>query len=138
MILDDYLKLADAQESTASVASTNVVDTLAKGDVNASSQSGAYLFVRIDTAVTAAGAATVEFQLQTSASEDFTGGADTLVSTAAVGKADLVAGKTFKLPVPVGALRYIRGYAVVSTGPLTAGKWDMFIAKDVDIDRSLA
>ncbi len=142
MYLDGLLKFADAQTDTESAASTNVVDTLAKGDVNASSQSGAYFYVRIDTTfVIDSGAPTAQFQLQTSAQEDFTGGADTMVQSAAFVVANLTAGTEIKMPIPTGALRYIRGYIVTtssSTTRFTTAVYDMFIAKDVEINRKLA
>lgn len=128
MFLDDLLKLADAQESTASVASTSYVDTIAKGD----SYEGAFFYVRIDTAVTASGSATVDFALQTDDTSTFPS-ATTLVSTGAVAKATLISGKSYKIRIPAGAERYLRGYATVATGPLLTGKWDMYIVKDVDI-----
>ena len=128
MILDDLLKLADAQESTVSTASTSYVDTIAKGD----SYEGAWLYVRIDTACTSAGATTVDFALQTDDNTSFSS-ATTLVSTGATAKASLTSGKEFALRIPAGAERYIRGYVTVATGPLLAGKWDMFIVKDVNI-----
>lgn len=129
MILDSLLKLADAQESTVSVASTSYIDTLAKGD----SYEGAWFLIRIDTAVTASGSATVDFALQTDSDTGFATDLKTLVSSGAIGKASLIKGKEIKLRIPPGALRYLRGYATVASGPLTAGKWDMWIVKDVDM-----
>lgn len=134
MILDDLLKLADAQESTVSVASTSYIDTLAKGQ----QYKNAIFYVRIDTACTSAGATTVDFALQTDDNTSFSS-ATTVVSTGATAKATLVSGKTFKLVVPVSGLeRYIRGYATIATGPLLAGKWDMFVVLDADRDAQLA
>ena len=129
MIIDALLMMADAQGSTVSAASTDYIDTLKAGD----SYDGAWFVVRIDTAVTASGGATVTFDLRTDASSGF--GTDTvLVSTGAIPKATLVAGYTFAVKIPKGAARYLRGYATIATGPLLTGKWDMFIAKDVDLE----
>ncbi|MFA5217139.1 Bbp16 family capsid cement protein [Sulfuricurvum sp.] len=128
MILDDLLKLADAQESTVSVASTSYIDTIAAGD----SYEGAWLHVRVDTAITASGSATVNFALQTDDDSTFPS-ATTLVETGAVAKAVLVAGKEYKIRIPPGAERYLRGYVTIASGPLLTGKWDMFIVKDVDM-----
>lgn len=132
MFLDDLLKLADAQESTVSVASTDYIDTIAKGDAYV----GAWMYIRIDTAfVAGAGAPTATFQLQTAAATNFDGGT-TLTASSALIAADLIAGKEVKLRIPVGVLRYIRGYMVVDSGleakRFSAGKFDIYLVKDVD------
>lgn len=133
MLIDKLLVLADAQESTASVASTDYIDTLAIGDI----AKGPYFVVRIDTAVTASGSATVDFALQSDSASGFATALVTNVSTGAIGKASLTAGKTYAIRIPAGVKRYVRGYATVATGPLLTGKWDMFIAMDVPINAQL-
>jgi len=133
MILDDLLKLADALETTVSSASTSYIDTQAGGD----SYEGAFFYVRVDTAVTSSGAPTVDFSLQTDDNTGFSS-ATTLVATGDKLKAVLTAGTTFKIRIPPIAERYIRGYITIGTADLTAGKFDMFIVKDVDIDGALA
>ena len=132
MYLDDLLKLADAQVSTVTAASTSYIDTLAAGD----SYEGAWLYIRIDTAVTASGSATVDFALQTDDDSTFPS-ATTLISSGAIAKASLIIGKEIKLRIPPGAQRYLRGYVTVASGPLLLGKWDMFIVKDVDIQSNV-
>jgi hypothetical protein len=131
MYLDDLLKLADAQESTATVASTSYIDTLAKGD----SYEGAWLYIRIDTAVdSAGGAGTVNFALETDSDSGFATNLKTLVSTGVIAEATLIKGYEAKVRIPPGALRYLRGYVTIAGEALTAGKWDMYIVKDVDIN----
>ena len=62
MFLDDLLKLADAQESTISVASTSHIDIIAAGD----SYEGAWFYARVDTAfVAGAGEPNGMFSIQT-------------------------------------------------------------------------
>ena len=131
MFLDDLLKLADAQESTVSVASTSYIDTLAAGD----SYEGAWFYARVDTAFTdGAGSPTATFSVQTG---DAITCDTTLVSSTALLSASLTAGAEVKLRIPPGAKRYIRGYVTVADGTeakrFSAGKWDMFIVKDVDM-----
>ena len=132
MILDDYLELADGQSSTTSVASTNVVNTVAAGDA----YEGEFFLVRIDTAFVAAnGAPTATFQLQTSDQEGFGGVAVTLIQTDAFVAADLAAGKQIAIRIPPGAKKYLRGYnSCTSTAAnfFNAGAWDMYICTDVD------
>ena len=138
MIQDALLVFSDAQAATASVASTSTVDTLAKGD----SYAGAWFVVRVDTAYTAAsGTPTNVFQLQTSASETFADAATTLVQSASLSATDLIAGYTWKVRIPPGALRYLRAYKVTTQSIeniFTAGKFDAFIVQDADVEQTLA
>lgn len=127
MIKDYYLSMGDAQAVTSSAATTNVIDTATAGDAI----DGCYVEFLVDTAATATGAATVTFELQDSA-DDATFA--TIASSTAIGKATLVAGYTaFRVRVPLGVRRYIRGYYTVATGPLTAGKFDCYLVKDVQM-----
>ncbi len=133
MYIDALALFSDAQNSTISVASTNVVDTLAAGD----SYEGAWFVVRVDTAFTTASAVpTFTFQLQTAATEDFSGATPaTLVASAAYLASQLTAGKFWAVRIPPGAKRYLRGYKVVSTNTganyVTAAIYDMLIVKDI-------
>ncbi len=134
MILDAYTLLAD-EMATDTGASTDYIDTLAAGDANV----GSYFVCRVDAACTAAGAATGTFELQTSAQSDFTGGATTLLSSGAIGKASLTADRiVYKARIPAGVLRYIRGYWTVASGPMTAGSIDMFICSDAQFNALVA
>jgi hypothetical protein len=138
MILDDRAQFSDAQENTTSVASTDVIDTVAAGD----SYEGAWFVALVDTAFTANSATpTNTFQLQTSDTEAFLGGsnAQTLVQSAAYIYTDLTAGKFFAARIPPGAKRYLRGYKLTAgetagSAVYSAGKFDMFITKDIDLE----
>lgn len=147
MILDNLMELADGQSGTTSVASTNVVDTIAGGDAYSGGMAGLFFVTRIDTAFTAIVGTTVNcsFQLQTSNNEAFAGDTTiTLVQSAEFKAADLTAGKIIVLPIPPGAKRYIRGYKLVEDDNtsgnhvFSAGAWDMYITKDAPITRKLA
>ena len=133
MILDALALLSDAQNSTVSVASTNVIDTVAAGD----SYEGAWFVARVDTAFTTATTVpTFTFQLQTAATEDFSGATPaTLIQSAAYLASQLTAGKFWAARIPPGCKRYLRGYKVVSTitgaNYVTAAVYDMFIVKDI-------
>ena len=141
MILDDLLKLADAQSSTVSVASTSYIDTQAGGD----SYEGAWFYFRVDTLFASEGTVTCDIQLQTSANTTFSGARTatyTLVSSSALEFSTFVAGYVYKVRIPPRAQRYIRGHIVVSPNSganyATSAIYDMFIVKDVDVDRTLA
>ena len=140
MFLDDLLKLADAQESTVSVASTSYIDTLAAGD----SYEGAWMYVRVDTAFTAgAGEPHGKWSIETSETTDFAG-TTVLASSDTYLAAELTAGKEIKIRIPAGARQYLRGYftaraglygetAIADVDKFGSGKWDIFIVKDVDL-----
>lgn len=130
MILDRYNEFSDAQAVTASAASTNVVDLQAAGAIEGKAL---FLHIKVNTTVTASGAATVAFALQTDNDEAF-GSVTTLHSIAAIGKASLTAGtQVVRLPlIGMPLERYMRVYYTVATGPLTAGKFDAFLSMDAD------
>jgi len=143
MFLDDLLKLADAQESTVSVASTSYIDTQAGGD----SYEGAFMYVRIDTAYTAsAGSPNARWKLETADDTAFSTNLTELVSTGTYLASALTAGTEFKVRIPGRARRYIRGKQVCEgfqteisdSDKFSAGKFDIFIVKDTDLDRILA
>jgi len=132
MLLDKSLELSLAQAFTAqgTTVSTNVIDLGSARNIGAGED--LFLYVRVDTAVTSAGSATVDIQLQTSANADLSS-PDVLTSIGAVAKATLVANKTYKLRLPAGTYkRYLGVGFVVATADLTAGKFDAWIAKNVD------
>ncbi len=135
MIIDALATFADAQTGTVSAASTDVVDTVAKGQ----SYAGDFFVARVDTAfAAAAGAPTLIFQLQTSDTEDFSGASPaTLAASSAFLAAALTAGKMWKIRIPAsGVKRYLRAYKVVDSAAQTAwasGKWDAFVTPDIDV-----
>lgn len=135
MILDYSLLLADSQSSTASAASTNVVDLLAKGDAYVD----CWFVFKVGTTFTQSGTNTVTVQLQTADNVTFTGASPvTLIASTAYNISDLTAGALFKARIPPGVKRYIRGYKSVSGNSganyITAAVYSMFIVNDVDLN----
>lgn len=130
MIIDYENTLSDAQEVTASAASTNSIDLRdTTGDFGISDK--LFLVLRVDTAAEASGSATVAFSVQCDDDSAF-GSPKTLLTTAAVAKATLVAGyRPLVTKIPQGCERYLRVYYTVASGPLTAGKFDAFLTPDV-------
>lgn len=133
MIIDNLLYLADAQAETTSNPTTSHVDTLAKG----SAYVAPWVVFRIDTAVTSGGSlGLTAFEIQDSANGDFYDGT-TVAAVSNLAPASLTAGKFFKFRLPPGCRRYIRGYVRQTVMPWTAGKFDCFIAEDVDLPVNL-
>lgn len=132
MYTDAFLQLSAAQAVTASAASTNIVDLGSARDLGQGEP--LEIDIRVGATVTAAGAATVQFQLQTASDAAFTT-PYTLVQTDAIPKASLAAGASIPLHVdrasPYAPLQYLRLYYNVGTGPLTAGTFTASIVKSV-------
>lgn len=136
MMLDASLALSVAQAVTASAVSTNTIDLSLNRDLGP----GTDLFVcfGVDTTATAAGAATVNFQIITSAAANL-GTPTVLVQTDAVPIAQLTAGRRlFAMRIPPSLLlaepngrRYLGVNYVVSTGPLTAGAFSAYVTDAV-------
>ena len=125
MLIDNTLILSEEQAVTATAASTNVVDQKAAGNAH----THAALVVRVDETV--AGATAIKIALETSAASNF--GTKKEVFGVSLAAAALTAGATVvKVALPLGLLRYIRGYYTV-TGTGTAGKLSMFITDAVDM-----
>ncbi len=120
MLIDTSLTLSDAQAVKASGASTHTIDQQAKGHTH---HRCAFL-VRVEE--TFAGLTNLKISLQTSDTEDFTSAEE--LASVSVAVANLTAGKVLlKVPFPLGARRYLRGYYTV-TGTGTAGKISLFVA----------
>lgn len=128
MFIDYNLILADGQASTVSAASTNYIDTLAAGDAITD---GAWFIVIIKTA--AVGGTSIAFDLRTDSSSAF-GTETVLFSSGAIAVASLTANTTVvKTRIPLGAKRYLRGYATMVGNPAST-TYDMKIVKDVNRD----
>lgn len=132
MIIDRFNEFSDAQapDTVAAHASTNVVDLKAAGAIEGKPY---YLHIKVNTTVTSDGSATVTFAFQTDSAENF-GSAVTLWTSAAIGKATLVAGyEVVRLPINGLPLKqYTRVLYTVGTAALTAGKFDAFLSADGD------
>ncbi len=125
MLIDSTLVLSDQQALTASAASEHIIDQTAAADAHHR------LVAVAQTDEDFAGLTSLKISLQTDKSNTF-GQAKELLSATFV-LADLKKGKPlFKMVLPSGALRYIRGYYTVS-GTATAGKISLFITDDTDM-----
>lgn len=132
MIIDRFNEFSDAQapDTVATHASTNVIDMGAAGKIEAVPY---YLHIKVNTAVTSEGSATVAFLFQTDSVVGF-GSAVTLWTSAAIAKATLVAGyEVIRLPINgLNLNRYVRVAYTVGTAALTAGAFDAFLSADAD------
>jgi hypothetical protein len=130
MIIDNELMFSDGQAETtvAEHASTNVVDLGAAGDAHIAP----FLCILVATAAASAGAATVQFKLETDSDSEF-GTAETLYDSGALDYADLAAGTwVCRTRLPRGLKRYLRVTYTIATAALTAGAFDAFITPEVD------
>ena len=114
------------QNVGASAISTNVLD-LRNAATPVLADEGIiehdlWLTIMVDTAITAAGAATVTFSLESDSTADLATSATVHYTTAAIGKATLVAGYIpvqIQLPTQATYERYLGVRYTVATGPLT-------------------
>ncbi|MCR1002042.1 MAG: hypothetical protein NQ081_05375 [Enterobacter cloacae] len=143
MWIDKQLEFSDSQAVTATAISTNVVDLNTAFNYNTGVDIGTgedvYLVLQVDAAATAAGAATVQITLESSASAGLT--SSTVHFTSAnYALTDLTAGKTLlSVKLPSGTyLRYLGVRYTVGTGPLTAGSFSAFLVKDIQAWRAYA
>lgn len=144
MIIDKELQFADgtwAPTATGDNISTNILDTAPLGgvpNVNGGRDFGQgenmYLAITVKTAVTSAGAATVEFRLRTDSAINLTTAPVDLASTGLIGKATLVAGYQYFMKMPSANAqaykRYIGVNANIGTAALTAGAFECELVKD--------
>lgn len=129
MIIDKDLQVADAQAVTVSAASTSFIDLGVKGDALGNEL---YFVALVDTSFTTGDSAVLAVSLQCDDNSSFSS-AKTLVSTATIAAATLVAGyKALVVKVPVGCERYVRAYWTVTVGSMTAGKIDAFFVTGFD------
>lgn len=132
MILDGLLQLSSAQAVTATAVSTNTIDLGVNRDIGVGED--LYAVFGVDAAATAAGAATVTFQIISSASAALTS-PTVLTSSDAIPKTDLTVGRRpISLCLNAAALlaqekgqRYLGVQYVVGTGPLTAGSFTCYL-----------
>jgi len=128
MIIDRLTLVSNAQAVTASAVSTDTVDLSQARDIGPGEE--VQFSVTVDVAATAAGAATVQFQIISSASAALTT-PTVLFTTDAIAIAQLTLGRRpIELTVPRSILaaqpvgqRFLGTQYVVATGPLTAGSF---------------
>jgi len=142
MILDALLQLSVAQAVTASAVSTNTIDLGTARDIGTGKD--LYAVITVDEAAAAAGAATVQFQVISSAAANL-GSPTILGQTDAIAKTELTVGrKPIVVPIPPAILnaqpigqRYLGLQYTVGTGPLTAGKFTCYISdSDVSVNKN--
>ena len=132
-LLDALLQLSAAQAVTTTAVSTNTIDLSQSRDMAVGRD--LYAVVDVDASVTAAGAATVTFQVITSAAANL-GSPTVIAQTDAIGKAELTAGRR---PISIAlnpailaaqpnGQRYLGVQYTVGTGPLTAGAFTCYIS----------
>lgn len=121
-LVDTQATFSDDQVVTVTAFGSNFYDTGAiKRNLG---RNGSRIRFNASEAATAAGAATVTFEVVSADNSDGSGNTAVLASSAAIGKAALVAGAVpFDLPMPDTNQRYIGVRYTVGTGPLTAGKF---------------
>lgn len=132
MILDERNEFADATALGTSGTGLQLVgDVIDTGGDGINDVDNLYLVVQVDTAVTSAGAATVDFKLASDAQAAIAtdGSATVHFSSGAIAKATLVAGYyVAKVELPKGTYeRYVGILADVGTAALTAGKINAFL-----------
>ena len=119
MQMDKQMQFDDAAALTVTRASTNIVDLGVERDIGIGYKLG--IDLRVGTAFTAGGSATLQVQLQTATDAAFTTPV-VLFETAAIPVASLIAGfEPARIPIISPTNRYLRLYYTVATGPMTAG-----------------
>lgn len=135
-MIDNNTKLSVAQAvtSTGDTASANTYDSGSVHSADMGLVGQLWLTVLVSLTATSAGAATVAAVLQDSA--DGSTWADVLVGQA-LPVASLTAGTVMmQVQPPVGTRRHIRVVYRVGTAALTAGRFEAFIA--LDVQRNIA
>lgn len=144
MLFDKQNEFSDSQAVTATAISTNVIDTLPmtsnpNSDQNLGGEASLYFVFQVDTAFTAAGAATLVVSIESDSTADLATSATVHYATAAIPKATLVAGYSFYVPLPPGDYeRYLGARYTVATGPMTAGALSAFLSRDIQNWKSYA
>ncbi|WP_409287523.1 Bbp16 family capsid cement protein [Pseudomonas guariconensis] len=145
MYVDKQAEFSDSQAVTATAISTNVYDLYPRGNAvntNVTRDIGVgedvYLVVQCDTTATAAGAATVTVTLESSSTADLATAPTVHFASAALALANLTGGTTLlAIKLPAGSYnRYVGVRYTVGTGPLTAGAFSAFLAKDIQAFRA--
>lgn len=141
MIIDSQLEFSDKQAVTATVISTNTIDTLPNGNntlTNLGVQEEMYLVIKTTSTVTSAGASTVTFTLESDSAADLTVAPVVHWTSGAIPKASLVAGfEVVAVALPKGIYkRYLALRYAVGTGPLTAGNFAASLVRGVDAQRN--
>lgn len=136
MMYDKLNTFGTDQAVTTTAPSTDIVDLGAARDMG--NGEPLELVILVTQSVTAAGAATVTFTLETDDNAGFSSPA-VLANSGAIGKAALPAGtEVLRVKLPLDAERYLRTNYTVATGPLTAGTFTAFLAHERQASRAYA
>jgi hypothetical protein len=143
MLLDSLLEFSDAQAVTSTAISTNVID-LGPVSPNTTRDIGAgepvYLVIQTETTCTDTSSdATVAFTLESDSTADLATSATVHFSTGAKAFATYATAGTQVVVtrLPGGEYeQYLGVRYTVASGPLTAGKFNAFLTKDVQNWRS--
>lgn len=133
MLVDRQTLLSDKQAVTVQAFTTDQYDLGAGSPSrNAGRLNGLRAVFTVQEAATAAGAATVTFEI--GEADDAAGtNYQILAASAAIGKAALVIGaKPFDIPIPDTTKRFLLGRYTIGTGPLTAGKFSCALLRGSD------
>lgn len=135
MLVDRQTLLSDAQAVTVTAFTSDCYDTGNVSPPRNLGREGLRAVVTCSVAATAAGAATVNFEIgqaDDAAGTNYT----TLIQGPAIGKAAITAGsKQFDVPIPDTSQRFIMGRYTVGTGPLTAGTFSFALVRGSDHQR---
>jgi len=133
MYLEKKNEFSDAQALTGTAASTNIIDTVVKGDAN----DELHLVVQVSSKLASSGkTATLDIILQHDSAVGM-GTVTTLATLAQIAEATLVAGyRCWDIRIPAGAKRYLRVYYTVGTEDFTAGNIDAFLTMDVQTNEN--
>lgn len=117
-MIDDKNILTASGTALTATASSDVFDTDGPGDIGISCNP-LWIYAVVQTPLTSSGSTTLTVTFETSTDNStFT----TVMSTAAIPKATLVAGyNILNMPLPVGCNRYVRLTYTVASGPFTGG-----------------
>lgn len=132
MITDAQLTLAAATALTATAVSPNTIDLSQARDIGSGEELRVYF--NVDTALTSAGATTLQVQVITSAAANLS--SPTIIAQSdAIPKASLVAGFTYEIVIPksvINALgqRYLGLQLTVNVANFAAGNYSAGVVID--------
>tara|TARA_R100000353_G_scaffold150048_1_gene108460 strand:+ start:764 stop:1237 length:474 start_codon:yes stop_codon:yes gene_type:complete len=144
MLIDKSLEMADAVSIAATTGGPTKVGTgidlrpvgvLDAGNATLDMSVGENLQFVVDftTAVASDGAATVNVHLTTADNEALTSNPVDIFTTGATGKAELIAGKRFRVALPKADYKRFLGVRITTAGATTtAGAINAFLVKDVN------
>ena len=140
MYIDRQTLFSDKQAVTATAVSSDAYDLGATTPIRSAGRgTDLRAFFTVNTTATAAGAATVVFELIEADNAALTTNVTVLAASAAIPVANLTAGAVpFDVVLPGNTRRFIGARYTVATGPLTAGQVTAGLVLDSDFQRFYA